>query len=350
MVDAVQLLFYGADGNIYGVVAPTSGNGGLPVTPVSSGGGPAPFDLEQIKGVAVVTAGLAGLLAVGGPAASGAALSGNPVLIGVSDGVDVRTLMAPGGVGDGNTLVAGLAVGNYGWNNTSWDKFRTLPGLAITGLGLQAAGVAAVFNTTPPTYPNGAYGALQMTARGSLASTIFDPANNRGAVVSTPGADALTPVNTLFVTPQGPLIYNGTGSGGSSQYDQVRTINGAVIAGTGNTAINEAPTSAAPAAIAPTATTVAASSLTLKSSAGNHYSFNGLGTIAGYFMLFDAPTPPADGTVTPKKVYAVAAGASLDVEFTPPLRMATGGTWVFSITGPFTKTASATAFMSGEMV
>lgn len=111
------------------------------------------------------------------------------------------------------------------------------------------------------------------------------------------------------------------------------------------------PSTAAASAIAPSATTVAASSKVLKGSAGNLYGFNGVsGASAGYFLLYDLMAAPANGTVTPAKVYAVGANTSLDVSYTPPLRMATGITVAFSTTGPFTQTLSATAFISGEAV
>lgn len=48
--------------------------------------------IAEINGTAIVTGGVAGSLGVGGLAASGAAVTGNPVLIGGSDGTNVRPL------------------------------------------------------------------------------------------------------------------------------------------------------------------------------------------------------------------------------------------------------------------
>ena len=107
------------------------------------------------------------------------------------------------------------------------------------------------------------------------------------------------------------------------------------------------PTAAAGAALTPSATATAQSSVVLKASAGNFFGANCTATVSGYLMLFDATSAPADGTVTPKKVWAMSAGSSIEVGYFVPLRMATGITLVFSSTGPFTKTA-ATAFISGE--
>lgn len=54
--------------------------------------GAASVNLAQVAGTTTVTGGLAGSQGVGGLAATGAALSGNPVLVGGSDGTDVRNV------------------------------------------------------------------------------------------------------------------------------------------------------------------------------------------------------------------------------------------------------------------
>jgi len=108
------------------------------------------------------------------------------------------------------------------------------------------------------------------------------------------------------------------------------------------------PTGASGAALTSTATGAASSSVVLKAAPGNFFGANCTATVSGYLMLFDSVAAPADGTVTPKKVWAMSAGSSIEVGYFVPLRMAVGVTLVFSSTGPFTKTASATAFMSGE--
>lgn len=111
------------------------------------------------------------------------------------------------------------------------------------------------------------------------------------------------------------------------------------------------PSSSVSAAIASQSTAVAANKLILKASPGNFYGAQAVtGGTAGYLMLFDAVDAPADGAVTPKKVWNVAANGTIEVGYQAPIRMAVGATLVFSSTGPFTKTASATAFLSGECV
>jgi len=118
---------------------------------------------------------------------------------------------------------------------------------------------------------------------------------------------------------------------------------------TGSVAL--APSSASGAAIAPTTSTSAGSNLLLKSGAGNgyRYAITTSGS-AGYFMVFDAASAPADGAVTPKICRAVAANSSLEIDHsTAPDRFATGIVEVFSTTGCFTKTASATAELEGSV-
>jgi hypothetical protein len=98
-----------------------------------------------------------------------------------------------------------------------------------------------------------------------------------------------------------------------------------------------------------TQTATAAGSLVVKASPGNLYGYNVVsGASAGYLMLFDATSAPADGVVTPKGVMVVPANSSLVVDRSVPVRFTTGIVMVFSTTGPFTKTVSATAFLAGD--
>jgi hypothetical protein len=106
-----------------------------------------------------------------------------------------------------------------------------------------------------------------------------------------------------------------------------------------------------PTPISPTSSTVAASSLVLKSSAGSLYdAYATASTSAGFLMVFDAVSAPSDGTVSPKQCIPVAAGGIGSIAFNnAPESYATGIVMVFS-TGAncFTKTASATAFLHGR--
>jgi hypothetical protein len=74
------------------------------------------------------------------------------------------------------------------------------------------------------------------------------------------------------------------------------------------------------------------------------------GGTAGYVMLFDATAVPADGAVTPTRCLPIAANTGLDLNFRgSPLRFDNGVVVVFSSTGCFTKTGSATAYLAGDI-
>lgn len=74
------------------------------------------------------------------------------------------------------------------------------------------------------------------------------------------------------------------------------------------------------------------------------------GASAGYVMLFDAASVPADGAVAPLRCITIAPNTTIDLNFRgSPLRFDVGAVIVFSTTGCFTKTASATAFLAGDV-
>lgn len=73
------------------------------------------------------------------------------------------------------------------------------------------------------------------------------------------------------------------------------------------------------------------------------------GATAGYLMTFDAASAPGDGAVTPVECVIAPANSTASIDFgetTEPY--GTGLTAVFSTTGCFTKTTSATAFFKGR--
>lgn len=110
-----------------------------------------------------------------------------------------------------------------------------------------------------------------------------------------------------------------------------------------------APTSSNSFAITPGSSSALETSHVLKSSAGNLYSLNCTTTSAsGYLMTFNAVSVPADGTVAPLYCIPVPAGSAVSISFSgaPPDAYSTGIVAVFSTTGPFTKTSSATAFFT----
>lgn len=73
------------------------------------------------------------------------------------------------------------------------------------------------------------------------------------------------------------------------------------------------------------------------------------GAAAGYVMLIDSATVPADGAVTPKFCYQVPANTTISETWGAyPAVFNNGIVIVFSTTGCFTKTISATAFFSAQ--
>lgn len=108
------------------------------------------------------------------------------------------------------------------------------------------------------------------------------------------------------------------------------------------------------AATSTAASSVLASNLVIKGSAGNLYSFEvsadtTLSAAAWWIMIFNATTLPANGTVTPAKCYAIPSGAtSYSGGFNIPVAFSTGITIGVSSTGCFSLTASVHAFLSGD--
>jgi hypothetical protein len=104
--------------------------------------------------------------------------------------------------------------------------------------------------------------------------------------------------------------------------------------------------------IAPVISTALEASHVIKGSAGSLFDWYVTTTqFPGYVMIFDATSAPADGAVTPKMCFAVGAGSTfISPAGKPPTVFATGITFVFSTTGPFIKTASASAFISAKAI
>lgn len=86
---------------------------------------------------------------------------------------------------------------------------------------------------------------------------------------------------------------------------------------------------------------VAAASLIAKAGPGNLHSVDVrsiTASTAQQLMVFDSATVPADGTVTPVRVFDVPAAGSMSRAFNPPIRCGVGITFALSSTGPFSKT------------
>lgn len=119
---------------------------------------------------------------------------------------------------------------------------------------------------------------------------------------------------------------------------------------TTGTYVIEVPSAVAAAGVTTVASAAVSGGQVIKASAGNLYGFNVVsGASAGYVMVLNSTTVPADGAVTPARCIPLAANTGIDINLRgQPARFSTGITIVFSTTGCYTKTASATAFIAGD--
>jgi hypothetical protein len=102
----------------------------------------------------------------------------------------------------------------------------------------------------------------------------------------------------------------------------------------------------------PIYSSAAEASHVLKASPGTLFGLSVTSSAAGYVLVYNSKTVPADGAVTPIACYYLSSGpGSLGVVATPfPISMSTGISVAFSSTGCFTQTSSATAFFSAQIM
>jgi hypothetical protein len=239
--------------------------------------------------------------------------------------------------------------------------------------------IQAAVLTSAPTYVTAQTSPLTMTTAGALrvdGSAVTQPVSGTVAVSTLPALVAgsanigtVTATGTVSTVPTGTTTITGTVTptgtlsvlnvAGSSNIGTVSVAGTVPVSGTVTITPSGTQTVAGTVtvsnigslALTPTVTTGVASSLVLKASAGTLYGAY-VTTVAtgGYFMVFNATTAPADGAVTPQQVIVAPANSTVAISFngSPNETYTTGITLVFSSTGPFTKTASATAFMWGQ--
>lgn len=102
----------------------------------------------------------------------------------------------------------------------------------------------------------------------------------------------------------------------------------------------------------PVVNAAAANGLVAKSRAGNLYGFTGYSTVDGWFLALDLAAIPANGDISAslEDFWPYAAGQAFGVNFGDfPLAMVRGIVIVFSTTGPYTFTGSATATISAKV-
>lgn len=216
------------------------------------------------------------------------------------------------------------------------DKVQgdTASGVADAGNPVK---IGARFNTTAPTVANGQRVDLQASNRGELLAKISD--GDARSSLALMNADGVSPLSYYALATLGyNYVFDGT-NWNRSRGD----TNGAYVV--------EAPSAAASTGTTPAATAAVANNLVAKASAGNLYGYNVVsGASAGYVMIFNATAAPADGAVTPLRCIPLAANTGVDVNMRgPPIYFSTGITLVFSTTGCFNKTASATAFIAADV-
>lgn len=294
------------------------------------------------------------------------------------------------GAGAGTTVVlwnSGTAAAYYAVGQASTQA------ATVAGSGYIPPGGCLVLNVQPSSYlaaitatgtttlnatqGNGqtacSYGGVgAASGGGGGAATIADGADiTQGAIAdaaATAGSTGTLSAKLRFITTQLATLntalgtpFQAGGSIGNTTFAVTNAgtfliqMNATPMIGNGNGVVT-APSAEALAAIThSTSVTVAESCRVLKASAGNLYNVRvSIAATTGYVMVFDAASAPSDGAVTTLAIPAVrvvsdgTSGWYAD-DFTPPMRMATGITVCFSSTGPFSKTASATAAIAGQV-
>lgn len=246
-----------------------------------------------------------------------------------------------GGSGGGSVLVTGAPSTEAAYNGTTpytiQSTLRAIADSAISSIPAKIQGQAAAGATLPtnPVVIGGIYGTV-LGGANQIVPILSDSSGNLQVNARVYGNSGAAPFGNQITSL--PSVYDGA----NLQYLR-GDANGLTISAV-------APTSAAIAGILPSSSTAIASAQVIKNSAGNLYGFEiTTGGTAGFFMLFNATTAPADGAVTPVKCYIVAANQTVGFSWpSAPLIFTTGIVGVFSSTGCYTKTASATAFISGD--
>jgi hypothetical protein len=106
-----------------------------------------------------------------------------------------------------------------------------------------------------------------------------------------------------------------------------------------------------PAHVTPQATTAVATSVVVPNGVlGLHGASVTTGAAAGYFLILNAASDPGNGAVTPVKCVPVGANSAAGISADPDTMwdFPKGIVLVFSTTGCFTETQSATAFFTWQ--
>lgn len=209
--------------------------------------------------------------------------------------------------------------------------------------GTNPVKAGGTFNTSGLSLTNGQRGNLQMTPDGSLRVALDTASVFQGLTFPNFASDALVTGTVSMATTALVNLYNGT------NVERGRSIIGAAAAGTGTAAVAMAPSTSINASTTAGQCTAACASL-LVSGAHNLYGAGFSSTATGWLLLEDATSCAANGTITPLRAYAYpTAGVTTTISWGDiPRSVATGIALCFSTTGPYTATASTTAFIFAD--
>jgi hypothetical protein len=235
--------------------------------------------------------------------------------------------------------------------------------------------IALTYNLDPPVLENSGQTGFQCDINGNLRVSVADPlpiGNNVIGAVSVTGSlpsgsstigavnQGVGGVSAWKVDPSGvispvaveslPSLPAGANAIGTvAQGDPGETAWPVALAAGSNTigGTLPAPTASSSFAITPGASSVLEAGHVLKAGPGNLYSLYLMTTsVSGYLMTFNATSVPANGAVHPVECIQIPANSAAAISFdgAPPDYYSTGIVAVFSLTGPFGKIGSATAF------
>lgn len=275
--------------------------------------------------------GSSGVLFTGGNLTSGTSTTTQGALVMGFDGTNDRALLTTTG---GQLNIAGY--------NSGQGALQAIGNVASGSTDSGApVKVGGVYNTSPPSLTTGQRGDLQLNSSAQAEVQISQGSNS--AAIGNVGSDGVSGTSGTLFTKSFGSVFNGT------TWDRRYSIQAVNGTGLGVAAVAEAPH--ATNGTTGSACSAVCSNLVLKNSSGNLYSINvTTGATAGYIMFFNATSAPADGAVTPGYCSVIAANSTFNMANTPiPSLFTTGITVVFSTTGCYTKTASATAFIEGQI-
>lgn len=265
----------------------------------------------------------------------------NPIIVTVGNQSTAQSISAvslplPAGAAQDGTDASGVsapagASGIRGWLSGIYSKLSGTLSVGIT------TALPAGTNMLGAVTGSGAFTIVGQGATGVV------PAGSPVAIAGIDGAGQKQYVRTdTFGSPSDAAWSTGSGS--------LVSLGKALVAAQQATTAAVTTSSIVPPSPAFVQTMALASNLVLKAAAGSLYAcYVTTGSTAGWLMLFDVTTVPANGTVAPKNCIYCPANATTEIElpFLTVEPFTTGITAAFSSTGPFTLTASSTVFIKG---